>query len=234
MQSTRADAVFILGDLFEVWVGDDIVAGSADDLDPSASFENHCAQVLQSAADRLDIFFIHGNRDFLLGPTFAGNCRMTLLEDPTLLHFGGQRWLLSHGDSLCLADTDYMQFRAQVRSMQWQEDFLHKPLVERQVIAKGLRQQSETRKRSGVTYADLDPQASYECLHATKAQTLIHGHTHKPGQHDLGNGLSRIVLSDWDAAATPPRAEVVRLTRQPTHGIGEAVVQRIPATQARL
>lgn len=234
MQSTRADAMFILGDLFEVWVGDDIVAASADELDPSVSFENQCAQVLQSAADRLDIFFMHGNRDFLLGPAFAGNCRMTLLEDPTRLDFGGHRWLLSHGDALCLADTDYMQFRAQVRSAQWQQDFLGKPLTERRTIALGLRQQSETRKRSGTVYADLDPQASCEWLQAAQAQTLIHGHTHKPGQHDLGNGQSRIVLSDWDAAAIPPRAEVVRLTRQPTHTVREAMVQRMPATQARL
>lgn len=229
MQTTRADAVFILGDLFEVWVGDDVVADSKDELAPSANFENRCAQVLRSAADRLDLFFMHGNRDFLLGPAFAARCRMTQLEDPTLLYFGGQSWLLSHGDALCLSDTDYMQFRTQVRSAQWQQDFLAKPLTQRRGIALGLRQQSETRKRSAMVYADLDPQASHDWLKAAQAQTLIHGHTHKPGKHALDDGLSRIVLSDWDAGATPPRAEILRLTLQAASGI---TVHRLPATAA--
>ncbi len=209
MQTTRADAVFILGDLFEVWVGDDVI-----DAAPTPGFEARCVQVLQHAAQRLDIFLMHGNRDFLLGAAFAKACNLTLLDDPAVLDFAGQRWLLSHGDALCLADTDYLQFRAKVRNPPWQQDFLGKPLSERQDIARALRAQSEARKRSGETSADVDADLKATCdwLRTAHATTLIHGHTHKPADHDLGNGWKRIVLSDWDAAATPPRAEVLRLS----------------------
>jgi len=152
LQNTPADAVFILGDLFEVWVGDDAV--SADFcLHPETSFENRCASALSQASSRLALFFMHGNRDFLVGPSLMALCNATLLDDPTVLTFAGQRWLLSHGDALCLNDTDYLQ-----------------------------------------------------------ALTLIHGHTHKPAVHDLGQGFSRVVLSDWDAQARLPRADVLRLS----------------------
>ncbi|MEO8119315.1 MAG: UDP-2,3-diacylglucosamine diphosphatase [Rhodoferax sp.] len=211
MQSTRADAVFILGDLFEVWVGDDVI-DAAPGPDHASGFEADCAQVLKAASRRLAIFFMHGNRDFLLGPAFAKTSGMTLLDDPTVLDFAGQRWLLSHGDALCLADTDYLQFRSKVRSAPWQQEFLAKPLAERQAIARELRAQSETRKRNTVVYADVDTEASCDWLQTAHANTLIHGHTHKPADHDLVDGLRRVVLSDWDAAATPPRAEVLRLS----------------------
>ena len=220
MQTTRADAVFILGDLFEVWVGDDVLEANGINPDQAAGFEACCAQILKAASQRLAIFFIHGNRDFLLGPTCAAACGMTLLNDPCALDFAGQRWLLSHGDALCLMDTDYLQFRTQVRSPQWQQEFLAKPLSERQAIARSLRLQSETRKRSGATYADVDAQAACDCLHTAQAHTLIHGHTHQPADHELSCGqaqgraeqLRRIVLSDWDASATPARTEVLRLS----------------------
>jgi UDP-2,3-diacylglucosamine hydrolase len=240
MQSTRADAVFILGDLFEVWVGDDVIDGATGNPDSAAGFETGCAQILKAASRRLDIFFMHGNRDFLLGPAFAGACSMNLLHDPTVLAFAGQRWLLSHGDALCLDDTDYMQFRAQVRSAQWQRDFLGQPLAQRQAIARSLRRQSETRKRSGVVYGDVDAQAACDWLQAAQATTLIHGHTHKPANHDLPRGLvtglttalHRIVLSDWDAAALPPRAEVLRLHLDSRHQVGTPRLQRISAALA--
>ncbi|MEO7127278.1 MAG: UDP-2,3-diacylglucosamine diphosphatase, partial [Rhodoferax sp.] len=125
--------------------------------------------------------------------------------------FAGQRWLLTHGDALCLDDVDYMAFRAQVRNTNWQRDFLAKPLTERRAIARGLREQSEARKRSGVSYGDVDGPAARRWLQAARAATLIHGHTHKPADHDMGAGLARVVLTDWDAAAIPPRAEVLRL-----------------------
>jgi UDP-2,3-diacylglucosamine hydrolase len=105
-----------------------------------------------------------------------------------------------------------MAFRQQVRSADWQQEFLAKPLPERQATARALRQQSEARKESGAQYADVCPQAALQLLLEANASTLIHGHTHKPAAHDLGNGLQRVVLSDWDASAKPPRAEVVRLT----------------------
>ncbi len=215
MQSTPADAVFILGDLFEVWVGDDAVS---DDIPASAAgFEDRCAEVLGQTAGRLPVFFMHGNRDFLVGKNVAGEslmdlCNLTLLADPTALVFDGQRWLLSHGDALCIDDLDYMQFRQQVRSAEWQRRFLARPLAERQTIARGLRQQSETKKNSGIDYADLDADTARQWLRAAHAVTLIHGHTHKPAVHDLKDGFSRVVLSDWDMQATVPRAEVLRLS----------------------
>jgi len=210
LRETPADAVFILGDLFEVWVGDD--AASAGLPSPAeASFENRCASVLAQAGRRLALFFMHGNRDFLVGKALMSACRATLLDDPTVLGFAGRRWLLSHGDALCLDDTDYMAFRRQVRSPGWQQAFLAQPLAERQATAREIRRQSEARKRSSMDYADVDPSAARQWLKAAHALTLIHGHTHKPALHDLGDGLSRVVLSDWDAQATMPRAEVLRL-----------------------
>jgi UDP-2,3-diacylglucosamine hydrolase len=210
LESTPADAVFILGDLFEVWVGDDVVSPNATSV---LNFEDRCMQVMATQADRPALFFMHGNRDFLVGQRLMDLCHATLLADPTALHFFGQCFLLSHGDALCLADTEYLQFRQQVRSSAWQENFLAKPLAERQSIARGLRTQSEARKQSGQTYADVNTVAAKQWLTAAAANTLIHGHTHRPGQHELGDQQRRVVLSDWDAAATPPRAEVLRLTR---------------------
>ena len=223
LESTPADAVFILGDLFEVWVGDDAVndaAVRAATPMPHTRFEDRCARVLRQAGSRLALYFMHGNRDFLVGQRLMDLCHCTLLSDPTVLVFEGQRWLLSHGDALCLDDVDYLQFRQQVRSPSWQNVFLAKPLAERQAIARELRQQSEARKRSGADYADVDADAARQSLQAAHASTLIHGHTHKPAQHDLGNGLTRIVLSDWDADVPRFRAEVLRLHRN--------VLQRIP------
>jgi UDP-2,3-diacylglucosamine hydrolase len=202
--------VFILGDLFEVWVGDDAV--SADfRRHPEASFEDRCASALSQAASRLALFFMHGNRDFLVGPSLMALCHATLLDDPTVLTFAGQRWLLSHGDALCLDDTDYLQFRQLVRSKDWQQAFLAKPLAERLSLARDMRRQSEARKLSGIDYADVDTAAARQWLEAANARTLIHGHTHQPAEHDLGDGFSRVVLSDWDAQARVPRADVLRL-----------------------
>jgi len=213
LRNCRADALFILGDLFEVWVGDDVV-----NLSPGQTpgFEAQCQQLLAAVAQHIPLFFIHGNRDFLLGETFASACGMTLLSDPTVLVFDDQRWLLSHGDALCLDDTDYQQFRAIVRTPAWCDHFLAKPLAERQVIARGLRTQSESRKSSGAVYADVDTAAALQWLDAAQAHTLIHGHTHHPADHLLNPTgqppKHRLVLSDWDASATPARLEVLRLS----------------------
>lgn len=212
MAGTLADALFILGDLFEVWVGDDITAATND---PDAAFARQCQQVLQATSTRLPVYFIQGNRDFLLGENFAKACGMTLLPDPTVLDFDDQRYLLSHGDALCLSDVAYQKFREQVRQAAWQNEFLGKPLAERQVIARGLRAQSAARKDSGATYADVDTAAALSCMRAHDAKTLIHGHTHRPGDHVLDAETQppwrRLVLSDWDAVAQPPRLEVLRL-----------------------
>ncbi|MES2955024.1 MAG: UDP-2,3-diacylglucosamine diphosphatase [Pseudomonadota bacterium] len=210
MRGTPADAVFILGDLFDVWVGDDAAGPAASDFDAS------CVQVLQNTGERLALFFMHGNRDFLVGPELMARCRSTLLADPTVLGFAGSRWLLSHGDALCLDDVNYMRFREQVRSADWQQTFLSQPLPERQAIARGLRRQSreqhEKRWQAGEPYIDVNAEAARLWLQAANAPTLIHGHTHQAAVHALGPGLERVVLSDWDAAAQAPRAEVLRLS----------------------
>jgi UDP-2,3-diacylglucosamine hydrolase len=209
----RADALFILGDLFEVWVGDDALDAPIDKAEPA--FWRHCAALLHAHSLHTPVYFMAGNRDFLLGPAGLRACGMQVLTDPTALDFLGQRWLLSHGDALCLDDTDYMRFRAEVRTSGWQSAFLAKPLSEREAIARGLRTQSEARKRSNAhdpaLWADVDTQAAREWLQRAGAHTLIHGHTHRPASHNLGNGLQRVVLSDWDAQAQHPRAEVLRL-----------------------
>lgn len=221
LSQTQADAVFMLGDIFEVWVGDDVLT---DILTASDSFESRCAQALTAAAARLDVFFMHGNRDFLVGQQLMAHCQMRLLDDPTVLEFGSQRWLISHGDALCLGDVDYLAFRAQVRSPQWQAAFLAKPLAERQTIARALRAQSEARKKTDAFYADVDGAAASDWLRAAQATTLVHGHTHRPGQHALGSGLQRLVLSDWDMQVQPPRAEVLRLN------LASGQWQRLPVT----
>ena len=203
MRSTPADAVFILGDLFEVWVGDDAA------IEPG--LEADCAAVLRATAGRLPVFFMHGNRDFLVGPGLVEAAHTTLLQDPAVLSFLGQRWLLMHGDALCLADADYLAFRAEVRAPAWQREFLARPLAQRTAVARELRQQSEARKRSGVAYADVDAGAAVEWLQAADARTMIHGHTHRPGDHELAGGRRRFVLSDWDATAPVPRLQVLRV-----------------------
>ncbi len=230
MAHTRADAVFILGDLFEVWVGDDATGDER-----ASSFEGQCATVLQHTAARIPVFFMHGNRDFLVGPAFMARCQCTLLPDPTVLDFGGQRWLLSHGDELCLADTDYLKFRAMVRSASWQHDFLAKPLDERKAVARSLRERSEAKKKSSMAYADVDADAARDWLREASARHMVHGHTHQPANHVLGPDLQRIVLSDWDMAAQTPRAQVLRLSldEAPTpHAPPSASMSRIAPQDA--
>ncbi len=222
LMHNSADAVFILGDLFEAWVGDDAALGVAN------SFEARCAQVLHSAAQRTPLFFMHGNRDFLVGSDFLQHCQMQFLQDPCVLEFSGQRWLLTHGDALCLADTDYQQFRRQVRSRDWQQEFLAQPLEQRQQTARKLREQSKIVQRAAETYADVDTAAACRWLTAAQADAMIHGHTHRPALHDLGQGRRRWVLSDWDCGLPTPRSQVLRLER----GDAQATLRRIAPASA--
>ena len=228
MENGSADAVFILGDLFEVWVGDD-AAFEAGATDSEGSFEACVAEVLVYAARRCPVYFMAGNRDFLVGTRLLDHCGVRFLSDPCILEFRAERWLLSHGDALCLDDTEYMQFRAMVRAAPWQASFLSRPLEERRAIARDMRARSESRKSSSARWFDVDTGAARQWLRDASATTLLHGHTHRPALHDLGDGLQRIVLSDWDLAATPARAQVLRLT------VGEGGTvqsQRLAPTQA--
>lgn len=203
LNTTPANALFILGDLFEVWIGDDT-------QDP---FHLQCMEVLRTTAKRIPVFFMCGNRDFLVGSDWLQSTDVQGLQDPCVLELAKQKVLLSHGDALCIDDTDYMTFRQQVRSNAWQEAFLAKPLSERQQIAKDLRTQSKARQQTQTDYVDVDTNTARVWLHENDCKLLIHGHTHRPATHDLGDGLSRMVLSDWEALATPPRLEVLRWTQ---------------------
>lgn len=207
------DALIILGDLFEVWVGDDVL----DHADtPERAFLRACVSALQGFSRHTPVFFLAGNRDFLLGAQARARAGLQGLDDPTVLVFGGARWLLSHGDALCLDDTDYLAFRALVRSPEWQAGFLARPLDEREAIARDLRARSQARQRElghdPERWADVDADAARAALREAGAATLIHGHTHRPAEHPLGEGRRRIVLSDWDLGARPPRAELLRLS----------------------
>ena len=206
MRACAADALFILGDLFEVWVGDDVI--------DEPGFAADCAALLQATAARLPVFLMHGNRDFLMGDGLLRSCGATLLDDPTVFTFAGKRWLLTHGDALCISDTHYMRFREQVRDAAYQRAFLAKPLAERQAIGRAMRSESESRKGSGprADYGTVDDALAAQWLDAADAPTMIHGHTHQPREHDLGAGRMRVVLTDWDVDATPPRREVMRLS----------------------
>ena len=206
LDSTPADAVFLLGDLFEVWVGDDAIA-------EPGSFEGQCCALLADAARRRPLYFMHGNRDFLVGPAFTRHTGVGLLTDPTVLAFAGRRWLLSHGDALCLNDVQYQRFRVLARDPEWQAQLLARPLAERRAQGRSARSESEARKQAGsAVYADVDADAAIAWLQAARAGALIHGHTHRPADHVLAPGLTRHVLTDWDLQANPPRAGLLRLT----------------------
>lgn len=201
---TQADAVFVLGDLFEVWVGDDM---------RHRPFERACVDLLAEAAGCRRLAFLAGNRDFLVGSELLRAAGLTGLTDPTLLEAWGQRLLLSHGDALCLDDRPYQAFRQQVRASEWQATFLAKPLSERLQIAAEIRQASRTRRQfDGDGSADVDTGEALRWLQALGATELVHGHTHRPGSLVLAPGFRRHVLSDWDLDGAQ-RAEVLRLTR---------------------
>lgn len=208
---TTADAVLLLGDIFEVWVGDDA---------RHEPFEAGVVAMLRKASQRRDLFFMAGNRDFLVGGELLADAGMTALPDPTVLDAFGQRWLLAHGDAQCLADTGYQAWRATSRSTAWQAGFLAKPLAERQAFGRQAREQSRASQTAQLMATDLDADACRALLRKAGATTLIHGHTHRPAEHDLGDGLRRVVLSDWDFETTPPRGDAIRLSA--------AGLQRLP------
>ncbi|MEO7008041.1 MAG: UDP-2,3-diacylglucosamine diphosphatase, partial [Caldimonas sp.] len=202
LRHTDADAVLILGDLFEVWVGDDARA---------EGFEARGAAVLADAASRRTIGFMVGNRDFLLGAAMLEACGVTALADPTVVSAFGERMVLSHGDALCVGDVAYQQFREIVRGAAWQRDFLARPMAERRALAREMRAESERRKGTAGPWFDVDFATAIEALRSADSPALIHGHTHRPGSETLAPGYSRHVLTDWDFDhGSVPRAEVLR------------------------
>lgn len=206
LHETTADAVVLLGDVFEVWVGDD---------SRHLPFERSLVERLRVASDRRTIAFMPGNRDFLVGSDLCAAAGLRALADPTCLVAWNHRIVLCHGDAHCLDDDAYQAFRREVRHPRWQQDFLQRPLPERIELARAMRRASRERRDRGDVEGggDLDTASCRELLVRAHARTLLHGHTHRPGRHELGNGLERVVLCDWDVDdALAPRAEVVRLT----------------------
>lgn len=188
----EADALYILGDLFESWVGDD------DD----SALTARVAQATRALRDSgVPVYFMHGNRDFLLGEDYAVRAGMTLLPDPTLIKIAGERVLLMHGDTLCTDDIEYQKFRTFVRDADWQRQFLARPLAERRAFATHAR--GESRKHTAMAkpeIMDVNPAAVAAAMRAHGVRRMIHGHTHRPATHrfDLdGHSVERIVLGDW-------------------------------------
>ena len=206
LRSTPADAVLMLGDIFEAWVGDDMRC---------EPYEAACTALFAETGKRLHLGVMVGNRDFLLGQDMIAACHAHTLQDPTVLEAFGQHTLLIHGDELCLADTAYLRFRNQVRNPAWQQAFLAAPLEARLTQARQMREASQMHQQSQspTEWADVDELAASQWMRAAQATTLIHGHTHRPGDQPFGPpGAVRHVLSDWDMDHGHPRAEVLRMS----------------------
>ena len=187
-RASCARQLYILGDLFEVWLGDD---------DPATENQNFLDALDQLSAN-CEVSFIAGNRDFLIGNAFADRHRLKILQEPIQLMLGTQKVVLLHGDILCTDDIDYQNFRAMVRESEWQQNFLAKPLEERKTIAAALRNDSKAAmKEKNTQIMDTNEQAVIDCFDQYDIDVLIHGHTHRPARHDHGNGRVRYVLGDW-------------------------------------
>lgn len=195
--AAHADQLYLLGDIFEYWAGD-------DDLD--APFHAQVVHALRALADAgVALFWMAGNRDFLAGAGFAAAAGLTLLDEPHVATIGGRRIALVHGDAECTLDTGYMAFRAMVRAPAWQAQFLAMPLDRRKAIIAGLREGSrEAHTAKSCEIMDVTPAAIEAVFAATGADVLIHGHTHRPALHVHGS-RRRYVLPDWELDCAPPR-----------------------------
>ncbi|MGH8273512.1 MAG: UDP-2,3-diacylglucosamine diphosphatase [Gammaproteobacteria bacterium] len=191
-EARKAEALYILGDLFEVWLGDD---------DP----EPHHARVAEAlhelAATGTPIYFMVGNRDFLLGEDYARRAGMTILAEPVTLDLYGTPTVILHGDVLCTDDTAYQAFRTLVRNPAWQKDFLARPLEERRALAGEVREESKSRgANTAPEIMDVNGEAVAAAFREQTVPRMIHGHTHRPKVHGLnvsGEPRERIVLGDW-------------------------------------
>jgi UDP-2,3-diacylglucosamine hydrolase len=197
-QAIRARELYLLGDLFEYWAGDD---------DLSAPFNKQVVQTIRETGDTgVTVFWMAGNRDFLIGEEFARAAGIRLLSDPHVAAIAGRRIVLAHGDAQCTDDVGYMQFRSQVREASWQKTFLAMPLAQRKMIIAGLRNNSREAQRSKPDdIMDVSPEAITALFTATGADAMIHGHTHRPARHQHEGGRMRYVLPDWDCDAATPR-----------------------------
>ncbi|KJS29731.1 MAG: UDP-2,3-diacylglucosamine hydrolase [Pseudomonas sp. BRH_c35] len=192
-RACQAEALYILGDFFEVWIGDDAMT----------PFQQSIADALRALSERgTRIYLMHGNRDFMLGKGFCRAAGCTLLGDPSVVELGGERVLLMHGDSLCTRDEGYMRLRRLLRNPLSLFILRHLPLSTRRKLARKLRNESRTQTRMKASdIIDVTPELIPRVLAEHGVRTLIHGHTHRPATHELevdGRPARRIVLGDWD------------------------------------
>jgi len=188
-QARNTQNLYILGDFFEVWIGDD----AASEL--SLKIAGELSQLNQAGTN---IFFCHGNRDFLIGQQYCDLAGMQLLSETTSINLCGHPTLIMHGDTLCSDDTDYLTFRKMVRDSQWQTLFLKKTIAERLAIARQLRDQSKQANSSkSMAIMDVNATTVASTFNQYETDYILHGHTHRPAIHDDGNH-KRIVLGDWN------------------------------------
>ena len=188
-RASTADCLYILGDFFEVWLGDDDPAPAHSEL----------IETLFDLSKNTQLYFLAGNRDFLLGDDLARRAGLEIIVEPVLLNLGNQRIVLLHGDLLCTDDHDYQAFRKTVRNPKWQTDFLQKPLFERQKIAIDLRSASIASKAlKKMEIMDANRDAIVSCFEKHDVDVMIHGHTHRPGVHHYPHARTRYVLGDWN------------------------------------
>jgi len=191
-QAAQAESLYILGDLVEYWLGDD---------DDAIGLNNVFNSMKQQADNGLKIFLMHGNRDFLMGEALAKRCGCTLIHEPHIVNFENAPFLLMHGDILCTDDVRYQELRSMLRNPAWQEDFLSKPLAEREEMALALRKQSQQETQSKEQeIMDVNPVAVKNAFIDNQVSLMIHGHTHRPAIHELeidNKPAKRIVLGDW-------------------------------------
>lgn len=190
--ATDAEALYILGDLFEVWVGDD---------DPGADKARIVTVLRELTARGVACFVIHGNRDFLLGRQFCDRSGCRLMQDPMVIELDGERVLVTHGDALCTDDYSYQELRSSVRTADWQRRFLALPFEVRDRFANKARAGSKAHNaRTAPTIQDVNPAAVETAFRTTRVRRIIHGHTHRPAIHDTvvdGEPAQRIVLGAW-------------------------------------
>lgn len=196
-QARHARALYLLGDIFEYWAGD-------DDIDDP--FNRRVVDALRALSDGgVALYWIAGNRDFLAGEGFARATGATLLPEPFVADIAGQRVLLLHGDAQCVDDHDYMNFRAQVRNPDWQRAFLARPLAERKALIEGMREGSRDAQRDkAMAIMDVNPAEIDSLFERHGVALMIHGHTHRPASHAGARG-TRHVLTDWDHDGPVPR-----------------------------
>jgi UDP-2,3-diacylglucosamine hydrolase len=203
-RAMAARALYLLGDLFEYWAGDD---------DLSDPFHTQIVHAIRAVSDAgVAVYWIAGNRDFLVGAAFAQAAGLTLLAEPHVADIGGQHITLVHGDAECTGDLKYMEFRAQVRNPAWQAQFLALPLAQRKGIIAGMREGSRAAHTTkSYELMDVAPGAVDQLFAATGTSIIIHGHTHRPALHAHGAGR-RYVLPDWEPDAEPPRGGWIAIT----------------------